>query len=1018
MKQYGRRGGRGASLDDREAARKQCTEEAMYGGAYGDPFSFSSPARPARGPSGTSELIDRLRRSGRSLSSREGPASYEGIDSLDERVDGAEEISASPAKRRRDSAARKARKGGRMPLASSSEKLPGVGKARGGSRRRSRSGDAASGGDSWGGKRGGDRRSGRDAKRRRLGERQGGEAGAPGGERGEDGAATGNGEAGARVGARGVCENGGVASEMVGDRARGRGGCASDAGAEDEGWTLRGDVGEGAQTSSQEAIGAGEGRKLSAPAGLLGCSYRWEDARNSLSPGLPHSVGSRGQASTNTAGQGQRNGDGVVASAARRDETPEGQKSGPESGRAGTGRRRTAQEEKADRPSDQSDGTTFRASGVSHKKVALSNGLGEGKGCMKEHGRKPKSGRAAWNGAGRAQQASANGLASSRGSQPTVGEPAATKTVTEVEELGQMLEIQDSAVYALDGLRSGCSKAMQFGSALSLVSLLLKRKGRAALRRSKLVMETLKGLGRLNVQGAPFGWLVSGCAIVGLSQLDSNVGALATKEAACLVSSLLAQDRDFMADFSTSATPQSQPATSDKDLQQAPQVLSTAGFQTSASQPLWGSGRPDSQPSLSQVKKLETLVMESVALKDIPLEERWNPVSLVLSSLASVTSADRTSVMSDALKAALREAGALEALCNIVANYCVYLPAKREPDEGTSLSSCAWRLVLALEVLENLTFPCPENQLRILRCSVPANPKGAEGGKSVLFPTRLLSALKESVRGARISKDFRECVPKALALLMNLSHNCEAGAEALAAAGGLQVASTVVIQELGIPGEALQDMSNMAIMHRSIRDNGLGNVSNLHVSLGLLINLVEHNENNRAMLAGMSVKQDDVCGSSAAVFAVDVHGRGSDAGGLSGQLCGNMVPILCHVVCAMVPQETGSDVSPTAGGGPLEGCAITEQELDERERDGIAAAVRVYVAILLGCLMESKPALQDTIASHFPCGTLKPVVSALEQILAFYTHTGAMMETNRESLLRLLRALNGWQGGSSENGEV
>jgi hypothetical protein len=73
--------------------------------------------------------------------------------------------------------------------------------------------------------------------------------------------------------------------------------------------------------------------------------------------------------------------------------------------------------------------------------------------------------------------------------------------------------------------------------------------------------------------------------------------------------------------------------------------------------------------------------------------------------------------------------------------------------------------------------------------------------------------------------------------------------------------------------------------------------------------------------------------------------------------------------------------------------------------------LQVYAAMLLGFLLEDSPGSRVAAARLLEGNSLAPLVSAIQRGLVFYVSTGAITDSTREMLTRLVQNL----GGSGES---
>lgn len=76
----------------------------------------------------------------------------------------------------------------------------------------------------------------------------------------------------------------------------------------------------------------------------------------------------------------------------------------------------------------------------------------------------------------------------------------------------------------------------------------------------------------------------------------------------------------------------------------------------------------------------------------------------------------------------------------------------------------------------------------------------------------------------------------------------------------------------------------------------------------------------------------------------------------------------------------------------------------------------MYAAMLLGFIIQSNPAMCDWAVSHLRGGSLRNVVAAIGRGLHFYIKTGAITEATRETMVKLLVALQASEAALLQQG--
>ena len=118
-------------------------------------------------------------------------------------------------------------------------------------------------------------------------------------------------------------------------------------------------------------------------------------------------------------------------------------------------------------------------------------------------------------------------------------EQLAGQTVMEAQQGGEMVQLQDDASYALDGLSTASSIALQRDSAVTLCEMLSTRKGRLALRKDGLAQQVLSALAKIKVGRDAVLALAAACTMLALAQEDAHPAYMASTAAAVLAEQLL-----------------------------------------------------------------------------------------------------------------------------------------------------------------------------------------------------------------------------------------------------------------------------------------------------------------------------------------------------------------------------------------------------------------------------------------------------------------------------------------------
>ncbi len=527
------------------------------------------------------------------------------------------------------------------------------------------------------------------------------------------------------------------------------------------------------------------------------------------------------------------------------------------------------------------------------------------------------------------------------GAQPSREKTAAT-TVVEAQELGEQARFRDDALWALDGLAPGASAATQRESLAAFVEIAAVRRGRLALRASGLAAGALAAAAALPV--ADDGVLALGAAalLLAFCQPDADAAAtLARDDVARLAVALLA----------------------------APEAPPAAG------------------PDAALAARVLRPIQEGAAYaRLLPREARFAPQTIALAALAAALDPHTSAADAEPAKHALRRAGLLEAAAQLAADHGRALV---DPAPTMRTVHALWALHRALSVLENACFACPENEARLVAAEVSLGvpPLVARHGVAAWL-VQQLGALARQALVPGLKKDVLRVL---LAVLMNMTHNNEAGAAAVVAAGGLEAGAALLAKVLqqaapagAAPGAALGAW-----------------VDELSSCLGLLINLAGCGPDLRRRLRELRLP---AAGGAAA---------GGSATGLVALLCGLISSVAGAAgvggAAAGAPGAPGASPSKrrTSAGGSEE---VTLDSLEAGEGQGAASILEAYAAILAGFLVEGDAAARAEAAALLPDGSLAPVVAAVARCLQFYLTAGAITRRTEDSLRALLAALQAQTG--------
>ncbi|KAF6263679.1 wings apart-like protein regulation of heterochromatin-domain-containing protein [Scenedesmus sp. NREL 46B-D3] len=500
------------------------------------------------------------------------------------------------------------------------------------------------------------------------------------------------------------------------------------------------------------------------------------------------------------------------------------------------------------------------------------------------------------------------------------GRPA--QTVMEAQERGELVQLQDDARYAMDGLAAACSRDTQRDSAVTLTDMLCSRRGRMALRADGLAQQVLSSLAKLkSAKDAVLG-VAATIALLMLTSEDAHPAYLASVAAAVLMEQLLQSNHSF-------------------------EEASGCG------------------PSGAKLAKLLRARPLCTLLATTGVTSQRGLLLIALEQATSSQQASKVAAV-EKLKHNLRQYGGLQRLGK--------LAAAAAQDAGTQ----ARELHMLLLVLENATFTCQANGSTLvqLQVAVPAAAGKEEQRQQQegmqMFPAVLVSAAQQLL-AHRADLECRQALHVCLSVLMNLSHQNAEGSAVISEAGGLAAAAATIVQLLGPAG---QDS------HQALCKQVLKHLELLSVALGVLINLVSGEPGNSRRLAGL----DPAAAAASAVEHADSdhmdtgpHDDSQQQQQQEGISCEGLVPLLCTVMTAVggllqqqeeqeatqQQQQQGAaagggsiTLAPAAGGCNLLGSPRASESasgsasgpMDGSSAAGEASIIEVYCGMLLGFL--------------------------------------------------------------------
>lgn len=210
-----------------------------------------------------------------------------------------------------------------------------------------------------------------------------------------------------------------------------------------------------------------------------------------------------------------------------------------------------------------------------------------------------------------------------------------------------------------------------------------------------------------------------------------------------------------------------------------------------------------------------------------------------------------------------------------------------------------------------------------------------------------------------------DCLLTSIKVLMNLTNDNAFGCRQIAIFGGLETLSQLIARHFPLFRNAsFSEMKENTLVNNSIPE--LGSQTDVHLSdqeldflvtiLGLLVNMVENDGNNRSQLA-------------AAKVALPCSGE-------LNEVDTGVIPLFCSIFLA------------NRGAG--ETAEEEHQSWDEEEvvlqgeKEAEKMIVEAYAALLLAFLSTESKRIRDTIAYYLPDRSLKVLVPVLERFVTFH----------------------------------
>ncbi|CAM0956614.1 unnamed protein product [Alopecurus aequalis] len=302
---------------------------------------------------------------------------------------------------------------------------------------------------------------------------------------------------------------------------------------------------------------------------------------------------------------------------------------------------------------------------------------------------------------------------------------AATATLMEAEEYGEMMESLDEVNFALDGLRATAPRRVRRASMLSLLGICASAAHRRVLRAQGLVKQIIDNILVLNIDDPPCGVAAAALLFVLASDVQDNhlldsepciqfllkllnppMDTIDAK-APSIGSKLLGISKVQMLNSSNKDSD----SISDDIISKVEEIL----LGCKEIKPLGRDAKRTSRPQLCS-KWLALLTMEKACLSNVALEETSDMVSRVGGDF----------------KETLRVSGGLDNIFDLMVDCHSALERivkdasilSLDIEEGTSLESAAL-LLKCLKIFENATFLSDDNKVHLLNMSRKLSPRSS-----------------------------------------------------------------------------------------------------------------------------------------------------------------------------------------------------------------------------------------------------------------------------------------------------
>ncbi|KAK4770006.1 hypothetical protein SAY87_030538 [Trapa incisa] len=232
-----------------------------------------------------------------------------------------------------------------------------------------------------------------------------------------------------------------------------------------------------------------------------------------------------------------------------------------------------------------------------------------------------------------------------------------------------------------------------------------------------------------------------------------------------------------------------------------------------------------------------------------------------------------------------------------------------------------------------------------------------------------------------------DCLLTAVKVLMNLTNDNIVGCQQIAASGGLEAMASIIAAHFPYFSSSTSSLFPPCEIEEYGVNIQFGNQKDNHLTdqeldflvaiLGLLVNLVEKDENNRFRLARASVTVNDSCSDS--------------------EEQKEAIPLFCSI---FLSHRGDTKISGEENGQPWDPETIMEQGQKEAEK----MIVEAYAALLLAFLSTESKRTREAIAACLPNHNLGILVPVLERFVAFHLTLDMMTPETHKAVSEVIES--------------